>query len=197
MTSKRKLSDSPLLRQRTDKEQGRSMIEMLGVLAIVGALSVGALAGYSIAMTNHKINKATEEIRRYIIAINDLFADNNNYDGLSNDLLTKAGIFPLDLKNAFGLPIFVYDQYNTILADTATYKFDYIIPNDHVCQKILLSGIIEELGKNNLEHVSVWYPNNTGHLFKWDGSGNSLLPPSIADAQAACSGAKQILFFPY
>lgn len=31
-------------------EKGRSMIEMLGVLAIIGVLSVGGIAGYSKAM---------------------------------------------------------------------------------------------------------------------------------------------------
>jgi len=35
---------------------GRSMIEMLGVLAIIGVLSVGAIAGYSNAMKKHKLN---------------------------------------------------------------------------------------------------------------------------------------------
>ena len=36
---------------------GRSMIEMLGVLAIIGVLSVGGIAGYSKAMERIKINK--------------------------------------------------------------------------------------------------------------------------------------------
>ena len=40
---------------------GRSKIEMLGVLAIIGVLSVGGIAGYSKAMEKFKINKATEE----------------------------------------------------------------------------------------------------------------------------------------
>jgi len=35
---------------------GRSMIEMLGVLAIIGVLSVGGLAGYSKAMNKAKLN---------------------------------------------------------------------------------------------------------------------------------------------
>ena len=33
-----------------NNEKGRSMIEMLGVLAIIGVLSVGGIAGYSKAM---------------------------------------------------------------------------------------------------------------------------------------------------
>lgn len=40
---------------------GRSMIEMLGVLAIIGVLSVGGIFGYSKAMMTWKINKTLEE----------------------------------------------------------------------------------------------------------------------------------------
>ena len=40
---------------------GRSMIEMLGVLAIIGVLSVGGIAGYSKAMEKYKVNKLVEE----------------------------------------------------------------------------------------------------------------------------------------
>ena len=41
---------------RYKNECGRSMIEMLGVLVIIGVLSVGAIAGYSKAMKKHKLN---------------------------------------------------------------------------------------------------------------------------------------------
>ena len=37
---------------------GRSMIEMIGVLAIIGVLSVGGIAGYSRAMTKYRTNKS-------------------------------------------------------------------------------------------------------------------------------------------
>ena len=37
-------------------QNGRSMIEMLGVLAIIGVLSIGGLAGYTMAMNRHKAN---------------------------------------------------------------------------------------------------------------------------------------------
>ncbi len=41
-------------------QQGRSMIEMLGVLAIVGVLSVGGISGYSRAMTKFKTNNTLD-----------------------------------------------------------------------------------------------------------------------------------------
>ena len=38
------------------------MVEMLGVLAIIGVLSVGGIAGYSKAMFKYKLNKQTEQL---------------------------------------------------------------------------------------------------------------------------------------
>ncbi|MBE6446845.1 MAG: type II secretion system protein [Alphaproteobacteria bacterium] len=38
-------------------QKGRSMVEMLGVLAIVGVLSVGGVYGYGVAMKKHKANE--------------------------------------------------------------------------------------------------------------------------------------------
>ena len=37
-------------------QTGRSMVEMLGVLAIVGVLSIAGLMGYRYAMNKHKAN---------------------------------------------------------------------------------------------------------------------------------------------
>lgn len=41
-------------------QSGRSMVEMLGVLAIIGVLSVGSIAGYQKAMFKYKMNKQAE-----------------------------------------------------------------------------------------------------------------------------------------
>ncbi len=38
-------------------ENGRSMVEMLGVLAIIGVLSIGGIAGYTMAMNKYKANE--------------------------------------------------------------------------------------------------------------------------------------------
>ncbi|MBQ8870955.1 MAG: hypothetical protein IJ019_06235 [Alphaproteobacteria bacterium] len=48
---------------------GRSMVEMLGVLAIIGVLSVGGIAGYSKAMEKHKMNSFIESIRELMYSI--------------------------------------------------------------------------------------------------------------------------------
>lgn len=45
---------------------GRSMVEMLSVLAIIGVLSIGAISGYSKAMMRYKLNKQTEQVSQLL-----------------------------------------------------------------------------------------------------------------------------------
>ncbi len=56
-------------------ELGRSMIEMLGVLAIIGVLSVGGIAGYSKAMEKFKINKTIEQYNYLIFGMLNYIKD--------------------------------------------------------------------------------------------------------------------------
>lgn len=49
-------------------EYGRSMIEMLGVLAIIGVLSIGGLAGYTMAMNRHRANQILDYVSRCAVA---------------------------------------------------------------------------------------------------------------------------------
>ena len=52
------------------QEQGRSMVEMLGTLAIIGVLSVGGIAGYTYAMNRYYTNEilAGASARAVIVA---------------------------------------------------------------------------------------------------------------------------------
>ena len=43
-------------------ENGRSMVEMLGVLAIIGVLSVGGIAGYTLAMNKYRANEIVNAV---------------------------------------------------------------------------------------------------------------------------------------
>lgn len=65
-------------------QAGRSMIEMLGVLAIVGVLSVGAIAEFGKAMYKWKAIKCTEE---YNLFIQDLLVYKDDFV----KMMRKAG----------------------------------------------------------------------------------------------------------
>ena len=45
-------------------ESGRSMVEMLGVLAVIGVISVGGIGSYSIAMKKHRANELINEVSK-------------------------------------------------------------------------------------------------------------------------------------
>lgn len=48
--------------QNFQKQMGRSMIEMLAVLAIIGVLSIAALVGFTYAMNKHRANTVTHDV---------------------------------------------------------------------------------------------------------------------------------------
>ncbi|MBR2137104.1 MAG: hypothetical protein IJ852_03990 [Alphaproteobacteria bacterium] len=56
-------------RQAYAPQYGRSMIEMLGVLAIIGVLTVGSITGYSRAMRRHLLNKQREQYSYILSAV--------------------------------------------------------------------------------------------------------------------------------
>ena len=80
-----------------NNQSGRSMIEMLGVLAIIGVLSVGGIAGYTKAMMKYKINKATDQISQVVASTRTLFGSQGSYDVGGGDFMTilkKAHVIP-------------------------------------------------------------------------------------------------------
>ena len=81
-------------------ENGRSMVEMLGVLAIIGVLSVGGIAGYSKAMNKYKINKTTDQVSMLVANIRTLFSSQGNYKDLTNARAIKFGVVPNDMYTA-------------------------------------------------------------------------------------------------
>ena len=81
-------------------ESGRSMVEMLGVLAIIGVLSVGGIAGYSKAMNKYKINKTTDQVSMLVANIRTLFSSQGDYANLSNANAIKFGVVPNDMYDA-------------------------------------------------------------------------------------------------
>ena len=51
------------------KQFGRSMIEMLGVLAIIGVLSIGGIVLYRRAVNNHQANVILDDVNRFAFTI--------------------------------------------------------------------------------------------------------------------------------
>ncbi len=76
-------------------ESGRSMVEMLGVLAIIGVLTVGGVAGFNFAMNKHRANEIIQGVKeRAVIGsgqrINDHAVDFHEFPELIIDYTTSG-----------------------------------------------------------------------------------------------------------
>ena len=102
---------------------GQSMIEMLGVLAIIGVLIVGGIQGYSKAMETYKINKLKQAITEIVTNTRTLYAQQNpqnKYQGLNYSTAKNAGILTVDLHNSDIYPSLsgnYYNSYKTFLIE--------------------------------------------------------------------------------
>ena len=100
------------------KQSGRSMIEMLGVLAIIGVLSVGGIAGYTKAMMKSKVNSTAETMLTIAANVRTLTLRTKNYDNLAKVAIKMKAIPDKALNgstlgaNAFGGSVGLDGFYN-------------------------------------------------------------------------------------
>ncbi|MBR3502097.1 MAG: hypothetical protein IKO06_04235 [Alphaproteobacteria bacterium] len=115
-------------RQADAPQYGRSMIEMLGVLAIVGVLSVGGIAGYTKAMLNFKTNSTIETMLTITANIRTFSLRMKDYTGIKAAAIKLKAIPEKALsadrsdlgENAFG---------GTIAIDAYVGKSFYVAMN--------------------------------------------------------------------
>ncbi len=98
-------------------QSGRSMVEMLGVLAIIGVLSVGAISGYSKAMNKYKLNKAIDAANHlFASVVTNVVPDNSVLSDDSEvyytETMAKAGWLPDGLTFREADPRFADDAFN-------------------------------------------------------------------------------------
>ncbi len=119
----RKRKDALLKFENDSLCAGRSMVEMLGVLAIIGVLSVGAIAGYSKAMTKYKLNKHAESFSMLLnnaLQLEGKLSFTPNEVTYYGDMFKKLNLIPegfkyvsnFRLKDMFGNEIWIYHHDN-------------------------------------------------------------------------------------
>lgn len=81
-------------------ESGRSMIEMLGVLAIMGVITVGAIGMISTAMRTQKRNTVNEEVLQIVTGVRQLLGEYDDFSNINNT--TIFGAIGMSSKNTYG-----------------------------------------------------------------------------------------------
>lgn len=190
---------------------GRSMIEMLGVLAIIGVLSVGGIAGYSKAMEKWKINKAiagysylTHGLLEHIDNLRNLKSDNgsNKYDlaetikGLN--LLPEGWSFENStvISDTVGSIITIFSRDNHLVYDIAlgnVSSTDNYLVSDNFSTKLcreFISNFAQPL-HSSLQFVWIFRTKNGNIHYYGDSqctdSNKCLVNMTLSDIQNVCT----------
>ena len=178
-------------KHRLDVPQfGRSMVEMLGVLAIIGVLSVGGIAGYSKAMFKYKLNKQTEQLSQLLNALYRYKASWGE-NPPSMDLMPyfKAlGEIPEDMIK--DNTTYIYDIFGTTI-ELRTNGCDPLCNNVRLSYKINNKNSFEIC--NNVFEVMKGFRSELYAMIVGKNSGGSISYNGYIYGDKFCSGSKKCL----
>lgn len=111
-------------------QSGRSLIEVIGVLAITGVMTAAALGAYRMIHANQVRSIADAELQQIAQDIKILMEMRDSYQGLSIDYLIKAGALPSNKQPIGGenwsiTPSFDGKTFSINLVDLTTGECEY------------------------------------------------------------------------
>ena len=194
---------------------GRSMVEMLGVLAIIGVLSVGAISGYSKAMMKYKLNKQAEQLS-WLFNIIYQYKGQFVYDKKTSmiPLFTKLNLIDQNMihadkketiydsfGNAIGIsnnngPTFNEILFSIGLNGSASDRFS-------ICQNIfnvakahspylvyLMIGSREDVGQSTPDYSDRYYGDN--HCKDWGNGVNCIRYATLENIYNVCQNCDEM-----
>ncbi len=182
------------------QESGKSMVEMLGVLAIVGVLSVGGIAGYSQAMAKFKITKAMDQIQTIVTNIRTLYSSQRTFTNLDAPTAYKMGVLTDETfdstdnegVNPFGGRI-IFGSAHGAGFNNSTFTVAYTKLDVESCIKLATAGWGADVS-SGLYTISVFTSGADGALgtqgnnHSWAGNADTdSLPVTLAGAAAQCT----------
>ena len=179
---------------KNTEEAGRSMVEMLGVLAIVGVLSIGGIAGYSKAMAKYKTNKVLDQVSMLITNVRTTFGNQVSYYGLTTENAKTYEIISSDMmrgsdaKNAFdgAITIKAGNADGSDCTENETYCPTFVIEFDGIEPSACGTIAMADWGgsvSSGLVKITIGSTD-----FTWNASGDEKsLPINFSDAATACA----------
>ena len=123
MTGKQRVNEK---KKPRENESGRSMVEMLGVLAIMGVLAIGGIAGYRYAMDKYNANEILNEVRKRAVT-----ASQQRILGRTIDLSEWSNTIQ-------GHPVTAADNYG---GDTSFFALTVSGIEKNVCDQVIKEKI--------------------------------------------------------
>ncbi len=176
---------------------GRSMVEMLGVLAIIGILSIGAIAGYSKAMMKYRLNKSLEQTF-YIIYLANEYKDEFKSSHTSSiyyiQYFIKMNLIPGDMikKNVLN---YVYDKLGHEMAvseigngQTRTFSISARNLNNRETEIFYCQSIINHAKEyENVTTLKIWSSKGANYYFHNTDNNKTLQTATLNQIRNACA----------
>jgi len=121
-----------------NNESGRSMIEMLGVLAIIGVMTVGGLNVIGRSRQMHELSQLVAEVSKVAMTSKKLACDYDDAYGSYTMFLYKSEAYSDELDYENGKFIGPMDSEITIDGDLSTFEVSVAGLNSDAC--IQLAG---------------------------------------------------------
>jgi len=86
-------------KQTKKQESGRSMIEMVGVLAVMGLITAGAFVLITSAMSSQKMSRVDDDVSAVVAGTRLLYNTQQNFAGLNNE---ATGLLGFSGSNPYG-----------------------------------------------------------------------------------------------
>ena len=173
-------------------QSGRSMVEMLGVLAIIGVLSVGGIAGYSMAMAKFKITKTIDQAQTIITNIRTLYASQRSYSKLTPSSAYNMGVLTDETyTGSKGLNPYGGEISFDVSSDKRQFTVEYTGLTAEACLKLATADWGAD-ASSGLVAIGVSGNGAVGDTksFIWkDSTADDALPAKLDIAAGKCAGA--------
>ncbi|HCU58864.1 MAG TPA: hypothetical protein DIC64_02660 [Alphaproteobacteria bacterium] len=102
-----------------EQEGGRSMVEMLAVLAIIAVITAGSLVGYSKAMRRHRLNETITQVALMTTNIRSFYGNQDSYESFDIQTAVKYNMVSQRMLGANSTLMNPYKGRVTITLDKA------------------------------------------------------------------------------
>lgn len=184
-------------------EKGATLVEVLGVMAVLGAIAVGLFAGIARVQKQIKITQAHEQVTRIVKRMRTQFASFHLTDSqITAENLEKAGIYDSGdvgedgAVNVFGTSINIE---NAVVDGYPVFRLNYNAIPSNVCEDLIMS----DWGDDPSSGLRTIYAAPNGPNFKafyWkkdmaDCGSNGYshcMPPQLDDVIEECTRAPSL-----
>lgn len=175
------------------EESGTSLVEMIGVVGIIGVILAGAISLVATAMQRYALSKAVAQLQSLQKGISRYYAAAGGYDDLSVEDLIKEGVPSADMISSRSTLVHAFRgavELDKEADDDGIYSTFTITFKDLGARQCVEMATISWPRDSSVDLVSETVGNTKYSWPSYSGNGNTL-PVDVAKAQSKCRAGQK------